>query len=62
MTERLTEKITLILKDYSGQVEIDHFRLIESGPYTNIAFDLLYPAELQKSEEEICQRIEKELN
>lgn len=61
LTEQLTEKITLILKEYGGQVEIDHFRLIESGPYTNIAFDLLYLAELQKSEEEICQRIEKEL-
>lgn len=61
LTERLTEKITCILKEYGGQVEIDHFRLIESGPYTNITFDLLYPAELQKIEEEICLRIEKEL-
>lgn len=62
LAEQLTEKITLILKEYGGQVEIDHFRLIESGQYTNIVFDLLYPAELQKSEEEICQNIEHALS
>ena len=61
LADQLTQRINLILKKYGGQVGIDHFRLVESGPYTNIVFDLLYPAELQKSEEEIYQVIEKAL-
>lgn len=61
LAKQLTQKINLILQRYGNQVEIDHFRLIENGPYTNITFDLLYPAELQKSEEEIYRVIEKEI-
>lgn len=62
LKKQLTEKISLILKEYGEQIEIDHFRLIESGQYTNIVFDLLYPVELQKSEEEICENIEHALS
>lgn len=62
LSEHLIEKINFILKEYGDQVGIEHFRLIESGSYINIVFDLLYPAELQNSEEEICQRIEKEFS
>lgn len=57
----MRDKVEFVLKRYNGKVNIDHFRLIESGCYTTAAFDLLYPAELQKSEEIICQEIEKEL-
>lgn len=62
LKKQLTEKISLILKEYGGQIEIDHFRLIEGGQYTNIVFDLRYPVELQKSEEEICENIEHALS
>lgn len=61
LTAHLRDKVEFVLQRYSGKVNIDHFRLIESGCYTTAAFDLLYPAELQKSEEVICQEIEKEL-
>lgn len=61
LVAHLQNKVELDLKKYGGKVSIDHFRLLESGHYTTIAFDLLYPAELQKSEETICQEIEKEL-
>ena len=61
LTAYLRDKVKFVLQKYSGKVSIDHFRLIESGRYTTVAFDLLYPAELQKSEEVICQEIEREL-
>ena len=61
LTEHLRDKVEYILQKYSGKVSIDHFRLIESGYSTTAAFDLLYSAELQKSEEIICQEIEAEL-
>ncbi|WP_298035429.1 cation diffusion facilitator family transporter [uncultured Dysosmobacter sp.] len=61
LTAHLQDKAEIVLQRYGGKVSIDHFRLLESGRYTTIAFDLLYPAELQKSEEVICQEIEKEL-
>ena len=61
LTAHLRDKAELVLQRYGGKVSIDHFRLLESGCYTIISFDLLYPAELQKSEEVICQEIEKAL-
>ena len=61
LTEHLRDKVEYVLQKYSGKVSIDHFRLIESGCCTTAAFDLLYSAELQKSEEVICLEIEKEL-
>lgn len=61
LTAHLRNKAEIVLQRYGHRVSIDHFRLLESGRYTTIAFDLLYPAELQKSEEDICQDIETEL-
>ena len=61
VTAYLRDKVKFVLQKYSGKVSIDHFRLIESGGYTTISLDLLYPAELQKSEEVICREIEMEL-
>jgi len=61
LTAYLRDKVEFVLQKYSGKVSIDHFRLIESGCYTTISLDLLYPAELQKSEEVICREIEVEL-
>lgn len=61
LTAYLRDKVEFVLQRYSGKVSIDHFRLIESGCYTTISLDLLYPAELQKSEEVICREIEMEL-
>lgn len=59
LTESLTKKIYHVLQNYSEGIFIDNFRLIESGSYTNIAFELVYPADLQKDEESICQDIEE---
>ena len=59
LTESLIKRIYHVLQNYSEEIFIDNFRLIESGSYTNIAFDLVYPADLQKSEESICQDIEE---
>ena len=61
LTAYLRDKVKFVLQKYSGKVSIDHFRLIEGGCYTTISLDLLYPAELQKSEEVICREIETEL-
>ena len=57
----MQDKVEHVLQKYSGKVTIDHFRLVESGCSITAAFDLLYSAELQKSEEIICLEIEKEL-
>lgn len=59
LTESLIKRIYHVLQNYSEEIFIDNFRLIESGSYTNIAFDLVYPADLQKNEESICQDIEE---
>ena len=61
LAAHLRKKVELALQRHSKKINIDNFRLIESGCYTTVAFDLLYPAELQKNEEIICQEIEQEL-
>lgn len=61
LTEYLRDKVEHVLQKYGGKVSIDRFLLIESGRCATAAFDLLYSAELQKSEEIICQEIEAEL-
>lgn len=57
----LRDQAGLALQKYGGKIGIDHFRLIEGGHCTTIAFDLLYPAELQRNEEAIRQELEAEL-
>ena len=61
---KLTEEIYYVMKKYSDEIKIDNFRLIENGAYINIAFDMVYPAELQKIVEEvrndIAEKIETE--
>ena len=54
-------RVEHILQRYSDEIGIEHFRLLESGNYTTVAFDLLYPAELQKNEEEICNTVMEEI-
>ncbi len=61
LTEGLSQKIDLFLQRFEGGISIDNLRLLENGPYVNITFDMIYPADLQKSKEEICEQIEKEL-
>ena len=61
LTKHLWDEVEQVLQKYSGKISIDHFRLIESGSHTTAAFDLLYPAGLQKSEETICQKIDQVL-
>ncbi|WP_373216983.1 cation diffusion facilitator family transporter [Ruminococcus sp. 5_1_39BFAA] len=57
LTNDLTEQIYSVMKKYSEEIKIDNFRLIETGPFINVVFDMVYPAELQKREEEICKDI-----
>ncbi|MDO4168845.1 MAG: cation diffusion facilitator family transporter [Lachnospiraceae bacterium] len=62
LAQKLIQKIQLVLQKYSDGIYIRHFRLIESGTHTNIAFDLIYPADLQNKEEKIRQEIETIIN
>lgn len=57
LTNSITEQIYSILNKYSNKIKIDNFRLIENDRYINIVFDMIYPAELQKIEEEIRRDI-----
>ena len=57
LTNDLTEQIYSVMKKYSEEIKIDNFRLIETGSFINVAFDMVYPAELQKRGEEICKDI-----
>lgn len=57
LTHDLIEQIYFVMKKYSDEIKIDNFRLIENGSFINVAFDMIYPAELQKREEEICKDI-----
>ena len=57
LTHTIMEQINSVLKKYSDEIKIDNFRLIENGSCINIAFDMIYPAELQKREEEIRKDI-----
>ncbi len=61
LKDGLMERIYTVLNQYSDEIEINNFRLIESDPYVNVAFDMVYPAKLQKSEEDICNDIKKEI-
>lgn len=51
------EEITSVTQNYSTEISIDHFRIIENLPYINIMCEVVYPAELQKYEENICNEI-----
>ena len=55
--DHIKGKIYSALKKYNAEIKIDNFRLIESGVYTNVVFDMLYPSELQKIEDEIYKDI-----
>lgn len=57
LTHDLTKQVYSMAKRYSDEIKIDNFRLIENGSFINVVFDMIYPAELQKSEEEICKNI-----
>lgn len=61
LTHELTEQIYSVMKKYSNEIRIGNFRLIENGFFINVAFDMVYPAELQKREEEICKDIADKL-
>ena len=61
LTNNITEQIYSVMKKYSDAIRIDNFRLIENGSYINVAFDMVYPAELQKREEEIRKDVSDRL-
>lgn len=57
----VSQKLYLCLQGFGAGLGIENLRLIKSGERINVAFDLIYPAGLQKSIEEICERIESEV-
>lgn len=57
----IKEKIYAVLKKYNAEIKIDNFRLIENGTYTNVVFNMLYPSELQKREDEIYKDIAEKI-
>ena len=61
LKDSLMERIYTVLNKYGDGIGISNFRLIESDPYVNVVFDMVYPAKLQKSEEDICNDIQKEI-
>ena len=61
LTHTIMEQISSVLKKYSNDIKVDHFRFIENGSCINIALDMIYPAELQKREEEICKDIAEKI-
>ena len=61
LKDSLMKQIYTVLNEFSDEIEISNFRLIESGPYINVVFDMVYPAKLQKSEEDIFNGIKREI-
>ena len=61
LKDSLMERIYTVLNKYGDGIGISNFRLIESDPYVNVVFDMAYPAKLQKSKEDICNDIQKEI-
>ena len=61
LTHTIMEQINAVLKKYSNEIKVDNFRLIENDSCTNIAFDMVYPAKLQKREEEIRKDITEKI-
>lgn len=61
ITHTVTELIDSVLQQYGGDIKTDHFRLIENGDDVNIAFRMVYPAEMQKKEEKICEDITEKI-
>lgn len=61
LTKELVNRVYLISQKYSSEISINNFRLIDGGSFINIVFDMLYPAVLQKKEQEICAAIETEI-
>ncbi len=57
----LLEKAELVLQKYNRDINIHNFRLVESGSYTNAAFEIIYPSDLQRNEEEIFRTVENEI-
>ena len=61
LKDSLMNRIDTVLNKFSDEIEISNFRLIESSPYINVVFDMVYPAKLQKSAEDICNGIKREI-
>lgn len=61
LEKQLLQKLNTEIHKYGDNISVGHFRLIEGGACTNIVFDLIYPADLQKTEEEICLNLEQKM-
>lgn len=57
LTHTITEQIYSVLKNYSDEIWVDNFRLIENGSRFDAAFDMVYPAGLHQREDEIRNSI-----
>ena len=61
LTHAIIEQIYSTLKKYDDEIRLDNFRLIENGSGFSAAFDMVYPAVLQKREEEIRNAITEKI-
>lgn len=61
LEHHLMEAAGMALERYGDEIMIEHFRLLDGGTCISPAFDMLYPPELQKSEEEMCRMAEEAL-
>ena len=53
---------TGLIYSYYKKIQVDNFRLIENGSGFNAAFDMVYPAGLQKREEEIRNAVAEKVS
>lgn len=61
LTEKVENDVNTILQRYKGKIVLNNLRLIENGTNINIIFNIFYPAEMQKSEEEIIRTIKNKI-
>ena len=61
LTQKFANQVNSILQRYDGKIAASNLRLIENGMGINIVFEMLYPAEMQKNEDEIIETIGNEL-
>lgn len=52
-TNRLFSKIKDLVREINPHYSIHDFRVVDSGDYTNVVFDVLVPAEIKRSDDDI---------
>lgn len=60
-SNELKEVITKMVKDYNPTYSIHDFRIVDSGDWTNVVFDILVPTGEKKTNEQIEDEISKKI-